>query len=395
MANQELTSHITQQRVNYLLRHYHLGIPFTLVLAISWQWYLQPGLFTYPTRLYWLASILIFSITSCLLFYFIKNNRNDAVHAMQTEYLFSATGLILGTLWAGGLLFFLKGAAYTELLVGLTLCFIMVLHCFIVTLTSPLTFSAFALPLLIAAVNILAQLSQLPNLQLYCIFSLIFGALFFIYRDCYHYLCQQVEHRIRKTILADSLSQITSELESMSHADPLTDIANRRYFDELLDIHWQHAIRQKSAIALLYLDIDFFKQFNDSQGHQQGDEVLRQVAHCCEKIARRSNDVAARYGGEEFLIMLYECSQTQAIERAEQLRATIANMAIPHPASAVTEVLTVSIGVAHVFPQTQSGIKHLFHCADMALYEAKKRGRNQIFYWQADVLQSPIQTVGD
>jgi diguanylate cyclase (GGDEF)-like protein len=160
--------------------------------------------------------------------------------------------------------------------------------------------------------------------------------------------------------------------------DGLTGIHNRRLFDEHIDTLWPQAIRDRSPLVLLLVDIDHFKAYNDYYGHQAGDECLRQVAACLSRSARRPLDVTARYGGEEFAVILYDARRDHAEEAARRIRAGIEALAIEHAGSlGSTKRLTVSIGGACVEPVAGRSYSGFIQLADEALYAAKERGRDR------------------
>jgi diguanylate cyclase (GGDEF)-like protein len=163
--------------------------------------------------------------------------------------------------------------------------------------------------------------------------------------------------------------------------DGLTQIPNRRRFDEYLSQEWGRHIRMQRPISLLICDVDHFKLYNDSQGHQAGDECLKVVAKAI-KQCFRSGDLAARYGGEEFAMVLPQTDRLGAVQVAERVRSAVALIAIPHPASPVCERVTISIGLATQTPPpgASSGARSLIEEADRNLYLAKRRGRNQVGY---------------
>jgi len=168
------------------------------------------------------------------------------------------------------------------------------------------------------------------------------------------------------------------ELKKMSFTDPLTGLANRRIFNETLERECSRVRRTGSPLSLLMIDIDHFKALNDSLGHQKGDEFLISVAAELKRNCKRRMDTAARYGGEEFAIILADTDVTHAVEFAESIRLAVAALKLPHPASPITEFLTVSLGVGTA---TGSGCitpEALVAEADRALYAAKKTGRNQV-----------------
>jgi len=167
-------------------------------------------------------------------------------------------------------------------------------------------------------------------------------------------------------------------LTEMACRDGLTGIYNRRMLDEYLDKVWQQASRERVSVALLLIDIDHFKAYNDYYGHQAGDECLKHVARALAQCARRPLDFTARYGGEEFAVVLYDARRDYVEELTRRIQASMASLALKHPASPVSEQLTASIGAACVVPTLERSRFGFVQLADEALYEAKGTGRNRV-----------------
>jgi diguanylate cyclase (GGDEF)-like protein len=176
----------------------------------------------------------------------------------------------------------------------------------------------------------------------------------------------------------EALRQANEHLSQLSFSDALTGLANRRRLDEMLDTEWRRTLRQQIPLAVVVADIDAFKAYNDSLGHTAGDVCLVAVAEVVRQSASRASDLAARYGGEEFVLLLPGMEQVQALAYAERLRAACEARAIPHPASPVAAVVTLSVGVAAWLPTADSTPAALFAAADAALYRAKQEGRNRV-----------------
>lgn len=188
----------------------------------------------------------------------------------------------------------------------------------------------------------------------------------------------RIETMRRKLVdLSGELSSANRELERISQQDALTQIANRRHFDSYLSQELKRALRQKSELSLILIDIDHFKRFNDRYGHQMGDGCLRQVASALAAGCRRPADLAARYGGEEFAIILPETSMAGAVAVSDSLRKALAELAVPHADSDVSPFVTMSQGIVSVIPDSQATSEHLIERADLALYEAKAKGRDR------------------
>ena len=186
-------------------------------------------------------------------------------------------------------------------------------------------------------------------------------------------VCYSLERANRTNFLEERL------LIETASRDGLTSIPNRRTFDEHVDRIWPQAIRERVPLALILVDIDHFKAYNDCYGHQAGDECLKQVAWSLMHCARRPLDIAARYGGEEFAIVLYEARRDHVEEAARRIQASIESLGMEHQASpGAKKRVTVSIGAACIEPQSGRSHFGFIQLADEALYEAKERGRDRI-----------------
>lgn len=167
-------------------------------------------------------------------------------------------------------------------------------------------------------------------------------------------------------------------LESMAMIDGLTYIPNRRRFNEALVVEFRRAERDATPLSLIMADIDFFKQYNDHYGHGAGDLVLLEVATALSTVVSRPGDLVARYGGEEFAAILPGTDAAGARQLAEQFRAVVAAMGLPHAFSAAAPVITVSVGFGTAPRLAGRGTSDLIACADQMLYQAKEQGRNQV-----------------
>lgn len=168
------------------------------------------------------------------------------------------------------------------------------------------------------------------------------------------------------------------ELQELVFKDELTQLHNRRYFDEVMVKEWKRAIREKQAISLIMCDVDYFKQYNDSYGHQAGDYCLQKVAQCLALSCQRPTDAVCRYGGEEFVIVLPNTKYSGAIYIAGQIRSRLRQCKIPHEKSLVSKYVTLSFGVASCIPQVNEDYNLFLEKADNALFASKKQGRDRI-----------------
>ncbi|MBN0988964.1 diguanylate cyclase [Amphritea pacifica] len=183
--------------------------------------------------------------------------------------------------------------------------------------------------------------------------------------------------------------EVQFKLQQESNTDQLTGLANRRSMDRTLNKEWARADRHQRPLALMMLDVDFFKNYNDQYGHQAGDDCLKAVAQCLLSSCQRAGELAVRYGGEEFLLILPETDITAAKALSKKICASIAELEIPHHSSP-QGVITLSSGIAVVSDHNYQNIDELLRAADSALYQAKQNGRNQTQIAQKITFNKPI-----
>jgi diguanylate cyclase (GGDEF)-like protein len=194
---------------------------------------------------------------------------------------------------------------------------------------------------------------------------------------------QKLEAAYKELAIAyHELEVVKNELEALSHRDGLTGIANRRYFDTVLEREWNAAYREKKCLSLILFDIDYFKKYNDTYGHLAGDDCLCQVAIAASGAIKRPRDTLARYGGEEFAVILPDTDASGAEFCANQIRFAIENLHISHSSSQINSYVTASLGLTTISPHTQiSTSQQLIKEADLALYQSKHEGRNRVKVW--------------
>lgn len=180
------------------------------------------------------------------------------------------------------------------------------------------------------------------------------------------------------------LQEKNLELQRLSNQDGLTGLSNRRYFDEFIESQWKLAIREQSPISMLMIDVDCFKQYNDTYGHLKGDEVLKGIAAVMQQRFLRPTDLTARFGGEEFVVVMPSTPLAPIQSMGESLRRSVEEMSIPHSASTVGAYITVSIGGASMLPQPSESFLRLIDLADEALYQAKSLGKNRVVTYGQD-----------
>jgi len=183
---------------------------------------------------------------------------------------------------------------------------------------------------------------------------------------------------------------LTERLEAMVRVDELTQIANRKGYNEAIEHAIEVSKRFEKPLSLLLIDIDYFKQYNDHLGHQAGDRCLKCVAKIISQYARRAIDKAARIGGEEFALILPSCPSKKACEIADEMQEELAQQMVYHPASPISPNVTISIGIAEYTPKDDAST--LYSKADAALYKAKKEGRNRYTLSKEEQTPEIIQT---
>ena len=211
---------------------------------------------------------------------------------------------------------------------------------------------------------------------------------------CTLYATYVLERDERRAYVLDLQEQALAQELTASHelvartarTDALTQVANRRHFDEVMDQVWTHAQSQRSSVALLLLDIDHFKAYNDLYGHPAGDACLQAVAQALTGCMRKGGDLVARWGGEEFAVVMHGASLETAQLLAERVRDAVMSQHLIHAASRCAPVVTVSVGVSAMDPGPESSLAELVRTADACLYEAKARGRNRVWGRLADPL---------
>ncbi|WP_353931697.1 diguanylate cyclase [Okeanomitos corallinicola TIOX110] len=211
--------------------------------------------------------------------------------------------------------------------------------------------------------------------------------------DLLQQIADQLVIGIRQAHIYEQLEIANQELIRLANIDGLTQIANRRCFDQVLLKEWKRLQREKLPLSLILCDIDYFKKYNDTYGHPAGDECLKKVAHILSQSINRAADLAARYGGEEFVLILPQTETKGAVHIAKKIRTKIESAAIPHISSLVSEYITLSLGIATIVPSLETDSQYLISQADQALYKAKESGRNR--FAVASQAIKPMKLIGD
>ncbi len=194
-------------------------------------------------------------------------------------------------------------------------------------------------------------------------------------------LATQVGIATQQSQLYEQLKEANQQLQQLATRDGLTLLSNRRHFNEYLEQEWRQMERDRTPLSLILCDIDFFKPYNDTYGHQAGDECLKRVALAIRAASKRPLDFVARYGGEEFAVILPDTDRSGAIRVGESIREAMKALQVPHSASPTCECITLSVGMATVIPGVESSLETLIQEADLALYRAKDKGRDRSVHY--------------
>lgn len=179
------------------------------------------------------------------------------------------------------------------------------------------------------------------------------------------------------SIAMDKIKTLNAQLQQFSYLDALTNVPNRRFFDESLSREWKCAVRDQEPLSLIIIDVDYFKEFNDTFGHQHADQCLIQIAAVLRETLKRPSDFLARYGGDEFAVILPKTHGEAAHQITKKIKQGVIDLNITHPCSPIG-IVTITLGLACINPTKENSPEALFTAADQALYRAKKAGRNKI-----------------
>ncbi|WP_013324571.1 diguanylate cyclase domain-containing protein [Gloeothece verrucosa] len=191
------------------------------------------------------------------------------------------------------------------------------------------------------------------------------------------YVIAQVQNITAQKEAEAALLEANRELEHLIRIDPLTQVPNRRYFDEYFQQEWQRGIREEQPLSLILLDVDYFKRYNDYYGHPAGDRCLAAVAQAVKQSLKRPADQVARYGGEEFAVILPHTALEGGMIMAKQIQDSLQQFSLPHKRSPISNCVTVSLGISCIIPSSFMSSERLIIQADQALYQAKQQGRNR------------------
>lgn len=335
--------------------------------------------------LIWLGALLAITALRFVDISFSRKKLHTITEYTSLRNQFALGCALLGTAYGVGLFLFLPHLPHLHQITIIGVVITVVPVALVSFSTDKLSFLLYFLPAL--GLPIFQCLLQGDLFHLYiAIFGIVYLYVVITLFDWhYNVLSEAINLRLTNHELVISLTNINKQmeavnkrLEAISTVDSMTNLANRRYFDDALQRELLRAQRNKMPISLILLDIDFFKQYNDEYGHVAGDNCLRLISTVLQENVKRPGDMAARYGGEEFCIIMPDTDQKGAVNLAEQIKAEVEALNIPHAKSMITNHVTISIGTATTIPGLQMTTNMLINAADKALYTAKKDGRNLI-----------------
>lgn len=335
--------------------------------------------------LIWLGALLAITALRFVDISFSRKKLHTITDYTSLRNQFALGCALLGTAYGVGLFLFLPHLPHLHQITIIGVVITVVPVALVSFSTDKLSFLLYFLPAL--GLPIFQCLLQGDLFHLYiAIFGIVYLYVVITLFDWhYNVLSEAINLRLTNHELVISLTNINKQmeavnkrLEAISTVDSMTNLANRRYFDDALQRELLRAQRNKMPISLILLDIDFFKQYNDEYGHVAGDNCLRLISTVLQENVKRPGDMAARYGGEEFCIIMPDTDQKGAVNLAEQIKAEVEALNIPHAKSMITNHVTISIGTATTIPGLQMTTNMLINAADKALYTAKKDGRNLI-----------------
>ena len=391
-----------QLRISYRQLPAAIRLGMLLGLCITWLFYtLIPNIVLFG----WLACFIAISIIRIFSLRHIASDEFSENEASHYALRYTVTAFLLGSAWAS-LAFLLPYVGTEERILIFVLLVTIVGGALTTTAAHVISFYSYSYPILVAYAAHAFLLGERIWIIL-GIMTMVYGLYMTIAAwKLYSSLQESITLRYSWQEIADilettrqdlnkeldsrsvaedklksvmgELEQAVSHLEQLAAIDELTGIPNRRTFDAAIAREWNRARREETSIALLMIDVDFFKNYNDLYLHQQGDEALKQVAQTLRQFAQRPGDSASLYGGDEFALILANPTEGYVKKIAEKLRSDIQGLQIKHEGSETSDFLTVSVGTALCNAPKNDDYSVLISDADSALYEAKHAGRNQV-----------------
>ncbi len=352
---------------------------------------LVPGRFVFA----WWCIISTFFFCQYLMYLTFTKQRADQVNHRRWYYMVLAAAAISGLCWGVGLTLMLREAPPQFHIFLIILLISLAAAGITMAIRTPVYYT-FAACILMPVITWLAVQEEIIKFILGMFLIIFMVAMWLFAYQVNRALFTSLRLQLENQSLANSLKQsnarlqvLNEELTQLSATDSLTQVANRRYFDNRILSEFSRASREHTALSIIMIDVDFFKVYNDKLGHIAGDECLRQVALCIRNSLKRPTDLVARFGGEEFVVLLPSTAPEGALSLAEEIRENVESINIEHPDSKASKYVTISLGVTGGYPSRDYTKEMMLKKADEALYNAKADGRNRVHY--EPVANRPIQ----
>lgn len=342
-------------------------IALTFISYVLWN-YVDHASFITWTIIFNL--IMLFRIS---ILYFGKRVEITASNLKLWDYLNFVGTLLAGLAW-GSLTFFYSASWPVEIQVTFWVALVALMSGASASLMLFRFYLAYSMPIFLGSLYTQFMTDNHYMMAVYIIYVLLLSLTTIKFRKMHNLnILQQL-----------TLTKTNEQLQALANRDALTNLPNRRAFDEYLQKEWRRHVRSKLVMSLLMIDVDYFKKYNDTYGHDKGDTCLKNLASIMNACLHRPSDIAARYGGEEFTILLPETTKAGAIEVADRLHDLLRKKSIPHESSSLNKLLTISIGIASLIPKAGDDYKIIQLIADKELYKAKANGRNCTSYGEQE-----------
>lgn len=356
---------------------YHQGVPIqvlgivtAIIAAVMFRQVADPLLLSL-----WLAGQIVVTALRLLLNYRFTQVAQSNLELEWWGWFYIIGTLVSGFMWGCLALFYEPSWPVSHQVVLFAIYTGIIAGAFNTNSSVRWAFPAFFLPPVLLLMYVM--LTNMERFGELAMLFIIYLTLMSVSSRRYHQrLTESLEIRHRNAELAHALEESNRRLMQLSEVDELTNLYNRRSMERFIKEEWERHKRNGRPLSLLYIDIDYFKQYNDTYGHHEGDQVLIRVGNILQHYARRTSDMAARFGGEEFAIILPETDNESAVALAEKVRTSVQALKITHEGSEAAKMVTASIGVATRVPDESADLSALKIEADKALYAAKSQGRN-------------------
>lgn len=326
--------------------------------------------------LVWFAALTLLTIIRVMSNISFKRSQPpiDVIEKWGLIYVFGT--LFSGLVWGSLSFFFDTGWPVSHQVIFFTLYTSLIAGAFNSNSAYFIAFPAFYLPIALGLGIVIVQYEDEGYFALLVLMIIYLVHMYIASLKYNNHLARALHVRFENEELADRLITANEQLSDLADKDEMTQLFNRRSFDRILGVEWSRHFLSASPISLLFMDVDYFKQYNDTYGHEKGDQCLIEIASVLKMNAKRANDYAVRYGGEEFAMILPNTSLSDAKKIAEHIHRDLHELGLEHERSDICPYVTLSIGIATAIPKENEICRVLFQKADQALYRAKESGRN-------------------